>query len=150
MQKTYTPFSKDEFEEALASYSMGEFKELDTNHKEIVYQLELSNGLGLEIFSSIDKRSNWTRSVGSDAIRIVPLYYGIEKTRSLGRQKRTYRTTNWKSNLKENIKNILKFIHELYRLGTCGHLLTKRTNYKTQGHFWGCLEYPMCKNTEEV
>lgn len=152
MKETYQEFTKTEFEEALASYGLGDFKLFDPANmatKEYVYRLELSNGLAIDIYSSVDKRSNTARRVGGDAIRVVPLYLLKRKPMSLGKRKRTYRTTSWKQNLENNINETLEYLSENNPLGNCGHVLTKRENRKTKGHFWGCLEYPNCRNTKE-
>ena len=33
---------------------------------------------------------------------------------------------------------------------SCGYVFVKRTNHKNRNEFWGCFNYPSCKNTKSI
>lgn len=73
------------------------------NCKEIVYQIPSENpDIKIRIYSSIDIRTNISRDVGSDAIRIV--YWDTKNDRPLGKGKKIYRTEG-KTTIQERIQS---------------------------------------------
>ena len=155
MSNTYQVITKFEFEEALKSYGLGKFilyENPENNYKEYVYSLQLQAGLILRIFSSVDIKTGSSRSVGTDAIRIVPVAFVKKKTsywKYLKKvEKRTNRTTNWKENLYQNLLRVITNISDGYKAGKCGHILVKRSS--RFGEFWGCINFPSCRHKENL
>lgn len=73
------------------------------NCKETVYQIPSDKPeIKIRIYSSIDIRTNITRDIGSDAIRIV--FWDIKNDRPLGKGKKIYRTEG-KTTIQERIQN---------------------------------------------
>lgn len=73
------------------------------NCKEIVYQIPSENpNIKIRIYSSIDIRTNISRDVGSDAIRIV--YWDTKNDRPLGKGRKIYRTEG-KTTIQERIQS---------------------------------------------
>ena len=107
MVSRYKYIKKEEFEEALNSYGLGEVSEWsDPSHtaKEYIYNIKLESGLVLRVYSSIHIGSDGSRDTGKDSIKVVPMAW-IERLPKgsywkilTKAQTRTYRIQNWKEN----------------------------------------------------
>jgi hypothetical protein len=88
----YVVITKDQFE-----HSLGEFETINPPRvQEYVYKVKTENpNVSVVIYSSIDKALNATRSVGTDAIRIV--LWNDKDNYPLGKGKRIYRVTSVES-----------------------------------------------------
>lgn len=154
MPATYVEINKEEFEEALNSYGFEPAEDITSKEigvKELVYAVPIKDRVHLKIFSSIDVKTFKTREVGSDAIRVIPMIWSnkqLEWRILKGLGKRTNRTTNWRSNLYDNIINTIKSLKSNYKPCVCGGVLVIRQG--KFGKFWGCLDYPKCKNAESI
>lgn len=72
------------------------------NCKEIVYQIPSENSdIKIRIYSSIDIRTNISRDISSDAIRIV--FWDMKNDRPIGKGKKIYRTEG-KTTIQERIQ----------------------------------------------
>ena len=91
---------KEQFE----SYLPRGFKEIESpGAKERVYEGCTDNlNVGIRIYSSVDIRTDRTRDVGSDAIRVV--FWDLLNDRPLGKGKRIYRVEG-KTNIGQRIQN---------------------------------------------
>jgi len=101
---------KEQFE----SYLPKGFQEIETPYaKEHVYQGTTDKlNVGIRIFSSVDIRTNKTRGVGSDAVRIV--FWDIINDRPLGKGKRIYRVEG-KTRIRDRIQERIDyFMKEAY------------------------------------
>jgi hypothetical protein len=90
--------TKTDFDAVLPKWKIDE-----DNHREYVYTFPLSSRphIVIKVFSSIDKRNNFRREVGKDAIRICAVNTQIN--RGWIGTTRVYRTLNWKDNLKKAV-----------------------------------------------
>lgn len=100
---------KDQFE----SYLPDGFQLIPTNAKEYVYQGITENAnIGVRIYSSVDIRTNKTRDIGSDAVRVI--FWDIINNRPLGKGKKIYRVES-KTNIGDRIKQrVDEFISTAY------------------------------------
>lgn len=96
----------------------------------------------IRVFTSIDKGTNISRSVGSDAIRIV-IYN--DKGYVVGHETRVNRSTGWAIRLNARID---KWIESVMWCPQCGHPLRERTG--KYGKFRGCTTFPVCGYTEPI
>lgn len=109
----------------------------------------------IRIMSSVDVRSNVTREVGSDAIRVLLL--DMQPTgKEPGQTKivmdwSVHRTTNALSNTRERAREAYGYVskHPEHHC-SCGSLMALRTTKKTGSTFLGCTAFPACKETKPV
>lgn len=105
----FVTIEKEQFE----NYLPKGFQTIETNAKEYVYQGTTDKlNVGIRIYSSVDIRTNKTRDVGADAVRIV--FWDIINDRPLGKGKRIYRVER-KTSIGDRIKNRIDyFMNEAY------------------------------------
>jgi len=147
-KRTFSNITKDEFEQALSETEY-DFKEVDYDWTgELVYEATSDNGVfTLRVYSSLSKHTGKARDKGSDAIRTVVLH--TESGRPVLSEKRTNRIQTWKKNLKKKISNITRRQSDVVMCSKCGNPMVIRTN-KDGDEFYGCSQYPECKNTESI
>lgn len=93
----------------------------------------------LRVYTSISKYNDDSRTVGTDAIRLVVLgdnkYFG---------EGRVNRTQNWRDNLTARINKW----NQVYTVcPQCGHAL--RPKQGKYGEFMGCVTFPACGYTQK-
>lgn len=100
---------KEQFE----GYLPDGFQPIQTNAKEYVYQGTTENpNVGIRVYSSVDIRTNKTRDLGSDAVRVI--FWDIINDRPLGKGKRIYRVES-KTNIGDRIaRRINDFMKDAY------------------------------------
>ena len=99
---------------------------------------------GIIVFSSLDKRSNECRDVGSDAIRVVVWDYIKNKPVI---EHRVYRTQHAVTNMLDKCKETWTYIAK-NRCQLDGGLMIERSG--KYGKFMGCSNYPTCKNIVRI
>ena len=113
---------------------------------EIVYGKIVKPHTCLRVYTSIAHGTS--RKVGEDAIRVCLVYRLPEGTiKGIGSDKRVNRVESWKKNLQLRLDK-----WELELLGpTCQYcnFPTKLRKGKN-GNFYGCIQYPNCKYTENA
>lgn len=90
---SFVTIKRHEFEEALSEMPFEYMDITDQLHRvrEVVYQLSTDKpSQVIRIYSSIDVRTNQTRDIGNDAIRIVP--FNLTNNKPTGKTKRVNRT----------------------------------------------------------
>lgn len=142
-------FSRDKFEEVLEE-TKHDFERKDYDWtKEWVYEAKSEDGgFIMRVYSSVDKRSNKARDTGSDAIRLVVLH--ADSTKPVLREKRTNRVPTWPKNLKKKIRNVEKRKDNLKFCNKCNGVMLIQKNKDSGDRFWGCSNYPDCRNTEPL
>ena len=122
MIKTSAPTSVSFTIEEFRSFLKGAFsemrpKEFQDNTSEVYFQLQLDPGdpddnvsenVCIRVYSSIKARSQMSRGVGEDAIRVT--LFSVPNNRPLlkGTMPRINRTTGWKSNLASKIGDFIE------------------------------------------
>ena len=108
---------------------------------ETAYKAPLKSAPAIEIMilSSISVRSKVSRSVGTDAIRVILTHNG----RIIGSGIRTHRTPRWEERLKLKMIDLGQSIDK-HRCPRCSGYLIKRKKKKSIA-FLGCTNYPLCK-----
>jgi len=142
----FVNIAKKDFESVIINFYNNEFHTTMIGG-EYVYDFNISPDLVLRIYSSIDFKTKEGRKCGADAIRITMLWKGKPM---LKKQRRVYRTLNWKKNLMARLDEVMDNFFENYRLSQFGdHLLTLRNG--RFGEFWGCVDFKNgCRYTEPV
>ena len=106
----YVELTKEEFEDIFKEYSLGYEEYENTRSQEYQYLVETTNHLvKIMVYSSVDKRTNVTRGVGEDAIRLV-LWNG-QDDRPLSKGKRVFRVTS-KESVALRIASVIKKLLE--------------------------------------
>ena len=114
---------------------------------ELVYERPVSEGLSVRVFSSVTERRSAARSVGDDAIRVV--VWAKKHRIVVATEKRVHRVKGWRHNLADRIAKALSRIErDQIPTCSCGGYWVKRTG--KFGEFYGCSNYPTCKNTRKV
>lgn len=147
--RRYINITRSEFEDALAD--VGDFERVDYDWtQEHVYEMTIRNVFILRVYSSVDKRSDDTRSCGADAIRVVLLYdkpgedAGVEP---LAKQPHTKRMPNWVANLTPKVESLMSNVPaNIHGCSECGSMMVIRTNGSTGEDFYSCLN---CSHTED-
>lgn len=107
----FVVIEKDQFE----TYLPDGFQAIETKAKEYVYQGETEKpNVGIRVYSSVDIRTNKTRDIGSDAIRVV--LWDLLNDRPLGKGKRIHRTegaTTIKDRIEQRIEHFMVTSHDL-------------------------------------
>lgn len=112
---------------------------------ERVYCKEVQRGDSIYkvlIYTSIDKSTDKSRTVGSDAIRLVVLN---NNDKVIANEKRVNRSENWQYRLNQRIDNWSDGIEWCIQ---CGNPLVEKTG--KYGKFKGCSTYPLCGYTERI
>lgn len=145
----YVKISKSEFEIGLSNIvsiqnELTGFQEKNiAGIEEHVYVIKTKNPLAdIKVYSSISKRSNISRTIGSDAIRCVIEYKGKEIYKGTAHTKRI---ATWERNLASKIESLTGEVSQLKMCPKCASVMTLRKGPK--GHFFGCSSFPKCRHT---
>jgi len=147
----FVTITRREFEEFLAADVSGAWtRTVPDGSKEYVYDNDLpTDYLRIRIFSSIDRRTDASRSKGEDAIRAV--IWDRRTTHPVGGRERTHRITTWRKNLRQKIGH-LQTIWPRYDFDRecpeCDDTLYVRDG--EYGEFLGCGAYDDCGHTEPL
>ena len=138
---------KSEFEQALANTGLP-FQEVDYSWaSECIYEAQSKNGtFALRVYSTIEQRDAESRGTGEDSIKIQVVH--AKSGRPVISTSRTYRTPGWAERLQEKVKELKDRKSEIIKCSECGSLMVIRENNSTGDKFYGCSQYPECKNTE--
>ena len=106
----YVELTKEDFEEGIfKKYDLGSEPYENPRSQEYQYLLKTSHPIvKIMVYSSVDKRTNRTRGVGEDAIRLV--LWNSKDNRPLGKGKRVYRVTSKESIATRIIHAIANFL----------------------------------------
>ena len=112
MATEYIELTKEDFEEGIfKKYDLGAEPYENNRSQEYQYLLKTSHPIiKIMVYSSVDKRTNKTRGVGEDAIRLV--LWNSRDDRPLGKGKRIYRVTSNDSIAQRIIAGILLFMND--------------------------------------
>jgi hypothetical protein len=139
----YTQITYQEFQQVMTEQG---FKENGFNIAgEYVFDKHVEyNGVWfyIRVYSSVDKRTNKTRNVGTDAIRVILL---TDDGKTLRGNKRVNRVETWKENLQKRLDN---WINVTELCPQCGFPLRNRKG--KYGDFIGCSAFPKCGFTKKV
>lgn len=160
-KRQHKPFSKEEFERVLLSVSA--FREFpdswyttdwvedgdswareNVETKEFCYFIPiiLNPTRLLKIYSSVDKRTGWSRESRTDSIRIVLADNTGEPKHP--RFKRINRNGNWRPNLWKRIAQTLRAGGVVESCPRCGHLLNLWRNSNNNSRFLSCSNRKKC------
>ena len=140
---TYTMISKQQMDDFLSKYN-AETVNYQTA-MEYIYEFKIHDDLYIRIYSSVDKRSNTSRDIAKDAIRVLLCVHSSNGVVHINNGK-VYRVDNWRENLRIKIDSLSKMI--VNRCKICGnYMCLKNGKY---GEFYGCINYPNCTYTESV
>jgi len=151
-KRSFCRFTVQEFEQCLEETEL-DFERPDPEELsgtwEYVYDAKSKNGtFTIRVWSTVDIRTDKARDDGSDAIRVVMLH--TESGEPVLSEKRTNRIQTWCKNLKNKISNLLEKRSEISICGSCGAVMVIRKNSETGNKFFGCTNYPECKNTKAI
>lgn len=148
-KREYTEITRSEFKQALSETQL-DFKEVNYNWTgELIYEAySTDETFTLRVYSSLDKRTGKSRDKGSDAIRTVVLH--TDSGKPVLKTKRTNRIKTWRKNLKKKISTLIKKQGNIQECEKCGSVMVIRENNKTGDEFYGCTNYPECKNTKPL
>jgi len=138
---------KEEFEQALANTGLP-FQEVDYRWaSECIYEAHSKNGtFALRVYSTIEQLDSESRGTGEDSIKVQVVHADTGKP--VISTSRTYRTPGWAGRLQEKIKELKSRKSEIIKCDECGSLMVIRENNSTGDKFYGCSQYPECKNTK--
>ena len=159
---TYVAFTTAEFEAFLKANNLpAVFKQIPGTY-ERVYDLPVVGRQGVQypaivrIYSSIQLGDEVTRSVGSDAIRMVLLRSDYKTERSpdgvplKGVEEKAFRTKNAFSNMLERVRTLYGRAMR-QTCPSCGKsLMQKRKRGSDGAEFYGCVHYPTCREIQTV
>ncbi len=138
----YELITREYFEKALPGKA--KLSEEKTRYAgELIYEIPL-NGVSIFIYSSINK-AGLSRGVGEDAIRVA-LFDNISG-KAVG-SKKVYRVPGWSQRMRERIVWFTANKNRVKRCPKCNAAMIKRTG--KYGDFYGCLNFPKCKQTERI
>lgn len=145
---TYTRITRNEMERVLSKYGARIVK-IDNITRETVYEIrpdEWKNaGVSLLIYSTIV--GNVSRDVGKDAIRTM-VVIDRNPRKQLAREVRTHRIGTWEKNLTNKIDQLLQI--KVYPCPRCSKPMVVRQNKKTNDYFYGCSDFPNCRQTMPI
>lgn len=109
---------------------------------EILYFIPLiQEKVLLLVYSSIDRKTEKSRTVGGDSMKIVPFSYSRFEP-VMRRQHTIYRVDGWKNNFKKRVDEIVKKLGNDMVCKNCGSTLSVGKNTKKKdSHFLGCKSY---------
>lgn len=148
MTSTFVNITKEEMEVFLSSQGFSIIP-LE-NSGEIVFGKRVDNNrmkLSLRIYTGIDKRSDVSRGVGEDAIRLSLFYKNSsDEIVKLNGCKRVNRTTNWRKNLQSRINNFNEMLPKHICQKCNAPMIPRKGQF---GEFHGCCNYPKCNFTKK-
>lgn len=100
----------------------------------------------LKVFTTIDKRTGFSREKGADAIRTV--LWDSKNGKPVTGRKKTLRIKTWKKNLRPKVEELIEDADDYIKeCSECtGWMVIRESQY---GKFYGCSHYPSCKNKED-
>jgi hypothetical protein len=127
--------------------------------RERVFVLCAPGRPAIRVYSSLAAHAGAARGRGKDAVRVVIGVETPEGYRSVLRPRRVFRTAPRAAEDREGI--FLKRLHGVLRdawraamtvprCPACGTMMAKRTAKKDDRAFWGCLNYPRCRETRRI
>lgn len=122
------------------------FVEVDIdNTNEYVFEIRYTSDnspvddpIAIRWYTSVDKRTEVSRPVGTDAMRLVLVDLRVNKP--ILKQVRTHRIETWRENLTEKIHRIENQFQSLPECPECGSVLVIVTRH-TGKQFRGCSRY---------
>lgn len=154
MSKVFVTIKKSEFEEYLDDCIRSNDYDVQETYEgnEIVYLIEVPGheNLKVKVYSSVDRNYEYSRSKGTDAIRVFVFDSMADKP--VTQSKKIYRvegaTSVW-DRLTGLINHFLEEAENVETCESCGSSMAKRWagGNKTRPHFWGCLRFPKCNAT---
>lgn len=140
---------KPEFEQVLEKTNLS-FQEIDYHWAdEVIYEATSSGGMfAIRVYSTICQRQKQSRATGEDSIKVNVVHN--DSGQPLFTTTRTYRTRGWDERLLEKISELLEKKSEVTKCNKCGAVMVIRENQDNGNEFYGCTQYPECKNTKPV
>jgi len=112
-----------------------------TNALEYVY-VKVIEGYTVLVNTSVDIRTNRSREVGSDAIRVIVL---DSNKNVINGEKRVNRSEGWAIRLNARLDN---WKDGIVFCDNCGRPMKERKG--KYGKFLGCTAYPVCTYTQSI
>lgn len=101
--------------------------------------------LSLRVYTGIS--GGVSREKGKDAIRCAVFWRNAEGViKMVGGSKRVHRVEGWRKNLESRLNDVKSMMPE-HICDRCKSPMVKRKG--AHGEFFGCLNYPNCKNTRQ-
>lgn len=144
MSTNYVPIDFQTMKKALVD-DMG-FSIHDDPCGEYVFRRPVITKSGIEhpytllVYSSVDRRTGWTRDSGADAIRVV-LIDNVTGNPARPSPKRVHRTKNALNNLRERCRAEFSFVLNSPRCPKCGSVMVEKENRKTGHKFLSCSRF---------
>jgi hypothetical protein len=113
------------------------------------YLIKIAGDVWINVFSSVDRKTNESRPVGKDSIKVVP--FSNSKLKPIMKRIPTiYRVNNWRYNFIIRINSIIEKLGNKMDCPECGRKLNiKKNNRETNKHFIGC-KYSICKFNKNI
>lgn len=116
------------------------------NTFELVYAKRVDHhglALSLRVYSGIVPSGD-SRGVGKDAIRVNLFWKNASgEIKKVGGSKRVHRVKGWRFNLGDRL---FQWQQQFKQCHNCGSPMVERQG--KNGKFWGCGNFPQCRNTE--
>lgn len=127
-----------------------DFQEVDYSWaNEFVYEATTAGGMfALRVYSTICQQQRESRGTGEDSIKINVVHNDTGKP--LFTATRTYRTPGWDERLLDKIQDLIDKKSEITKCDKCGSIMVIRENNENGNEFYGCTQWPDCKNTKPV
>jgi len=141
---TYQEISIDEMNEFMETRDFKQIVVPGTH--EIVFAKVVKDkpDLELRLYSSVNY-GGVSRGVGKDAIRFV--IYSTKHCRGIGSDARVYRVQGWRDNMEKRLQSINEQVEKGLLRCRCGEWMVLREG--KFGRFYGCVNYPDCKETRK-
>jgi hypothetical protein len=119
---------------------------LDSAHEYVYGKRVDAHGLPLTLRVFTGITPDGSRGVGEDAIRCVIFWKNMSdgSVKKVASSKRVHRVAGWRNNLQQRIDSLTIE----YQCDKCGAPMVKRKSKR--GEFYGCGNYPDCRNTKEA
>ena len=140
---------KADFEQALNKTGL-EFNEVDYPWAdECIYEATSSGGMFvIRVYSTIDQQSKRSRGTGEDSIKVNVVHN--DSNQPMFTATRTYREPGWDERLLSKIEDLLDKKSDIEKCSKCGSIMVIRENSDSGNEFYGCTNYPDCKNTKPL
>lgn len=144
----YVPISQADMENLL-EIEMGFTRADQDTSWEMIWEREVVTKKGVHypykivVFSTIDRRTGWSRDCGTDAIRLVLMDTVTGRPCAVkGTPKpRVFRTKNALVNLRQKARDMFRFVLENHTCPNCNALMVKRRGGPNNHEFYGCSHF---------
>ena len=114
-------------------------KDVDSELKEYIYLILLTDDYGIIVYSSVDKRTNLSRDCDRDAIRLVVVDF--DRLEPIRKSRKVLRIETWRKNFIKNTDEMIAGLGNDMKCESCGAKMTLKGSRKTKKNFLGCEKF---------